>query len=232
MVNEISSIGVGSGQGLGHTAGVSLGLMKPAATPVAQGARDQFDVEVTTRNGLFPAMASAKDDSAQAAKSVREAEKTLGKVGSLLNEMRQSVQVVKNYPPFPPGNEARVDYINSIEGLRKQLEALVVPSVDNAFGPVFYPKEIGLPELDPLTGDDTQVAQFSQFVEAAQVKLNASYAELHAQADRLVSQVGKELPMPPSDDEAIGFGATVAGSLAGISRPLVNDSSVLARLGD
>lgn len=50
--------------------------------------------------------------------TAREVERVAGKVAA----------VVKMYPPYPSGSRERMDLINQITGLRKQIEALEVPA--------------------------------------------------------------------------------------------------------
>lgn len=230
MVNEINVIGVGSAQGLAYASSATPGQAKPAVERAVQAQAGEQEVRVQAGNSSFPVLASRKDDAVQAAKSVRDADKAIAQADNLLNEMRQRVQVVKNYPPFPPGNSERVAFINSIEGLRKQLEALAVPPVERDYAPVFYPKESDFPVLDAYSSD-AQVQAFGKAVEVVQQRVNAGRAELRIQADTLGSSMGAGLPKPPSDDQAAQAGAVIAGKLAALSRPLLNNSSLLAQLG-
>ncbi len=230
MVNEINVVGVGSAQGLAYASSATPNQVKPAVERTVQAQAGEQEVRVQAGKSVFPALASQKDDAVQVAKSVRDADKAIARVDNLLNEMRQKVQVVKNYPPFPPGNQERVDFINSIEGLRKQLEAMSVPPVDRDYAPVFYPKESDLPSLDATSGD-AQVQAFGQAVEVVQQRVNAGYAELRAQADRLSSRMGTDLPQPPSEDQVAEAGASIAGKLATLAQPLLNNSNLLAQLG-
>jgi hypothetical protein len=122
-----------------------------------------------------------------------------------------------------------MNFINSIEGLRKQLEALQVPPVERENGPVFYPKESNLPVLDVLASD-AKVEEFGQAVEAVQRRINAGYAELQSQAARITSRFSVDLPQPPREDEVMQAGSATAAQLATVSQPLVSNSAVLAQM--
>jgi hypothetical protein len=232
MVNEINVIGVGSAQGLAYASSASqVAVKEPAerASRTSQAPTVEQDVRVQGIKGGFPALASLKDDAVQAARSIRDAGKAIADADNLASQMRQKVQVVKNYPPFPPGNQDRMNFINSIEGLRKQLEALQVPPVERENGPVFYPKESNLPVLDVLASD-AKVEEFGQAVEAVQRRINAGYAELQSQAARITSRFSVDLPQPPREDEVMQAGSATAAQLATVSQPLVSNSAVLAQM--
>lgn len=58
-----------------------------------------------------------------------------------MNELAQairgegaSVEIRKLFPPYPPDQEARMAYLDQISGLRRQIEALMAPSVPGGAG--------------------------------------------------------------------------------------------------
>ncbi len=229
MVNEIGSVGVASAQGLGYTAGTQTGQVRPPSGPQVPE-RQQMQVE-RPKSG-FPGLASAKDDAAQVAKSVREADRALRQADALLKDMRSEVKAVKNFPPFPPGNEQRVQYINSLNGLRKEMEALSFPPVESGMEPVFYPRETGLPLLDPKTVSDAEVAAFGGAAEATLGRVEAGYAELRSQAEAVSKRINANLPMPPFEEGPAGEASQAAGGQLGRQgQPILGADNILAQLG-
>ncbi|NVN88989.1 MAG: hypothetical protein HXX11_00175 [Desulfuromonadales bacterium] len=81
----------------------------------------------------------------QVADSVRQADATMQKVGSTLNKMKSSLEeIIKNYPPFPPGSEQRVKALKSFAALRNEIEKLTFPPP-----PSLVPKLISDPAKAP-----------------------------------------------------------------------------------
>jgi hypothetical protein len=134
--------------------------------------------------------------------------------------------MVKNYPPYPAGNEDRVAYIRGIEGLRKQIDALVVPKVDDSFPPVFYPKESDFPELDAKVPSDAAVLAFGDAVQAVRRRVNDGREELRAQAEQIGGQVGNDLP----PDQARTISADVASQLGSTPASLAGNSGAFIHL--
>jgi len=220
MVNEISGIG---------SASVARGLVQ-AGTPESNRGREaggQFttatadDNQVATRHVGFSALATAKDEATRAAQSIREVNQALGQVEVQMERLAQRVQVVKNYPPFPPGNEQRLEYINSINGLRKQLEAMSVPPVQEGVVPVFYPRESDLPVLDPGSASDEDVAMFGARLDQAGAKLEAGFRKLAESA--MVMNVGIGVAdglTKASEPEVKILGETASRQLGGVAQPI------------
>lgn len=62
----------------------------------------------------------------QFAKTIRSADEALGLVKDVLFEIkRELIEFVKQYPPYAQASPERISFLNSISGLRKQIEALV-----------------------------------------------------------------------------------------------------------
>jgi hypothetical protein len=76
-------------------------------------------------------LASAMADQAQrldAAADLGEDDAQLAKVDEALAGMQTALEgIVKRYPPYGNGAPERIDLINQVTGLRKQLEALTFP---------------------------------------------------------------------------------------------------------
>lgn len=78
----------------------------------------------------------------QAARMVRSADRAMAGIQDALTGMKEALtQIVKQYPPYHLESQERIEYLNSISGLRKQIEALV-PYMDlgsQAREPVIFP---------------------------------------------------------------------------------------------
>lgn len=231
MVNEISNVGLMPAKGLGYTVGVPSEQNR-SAEGVPSEKSYAADQQVARHVG-FSTLANAKDDSARLAQSVRRTEQEMQQAAGLVKEMSQDVEtILKNYPPFPPGNEQRLSYLNSVAGLRRQLESMTIPPVQDGAQYVFYPQEVDLPELDPKTATDEELQLFSNELDKTREKIAEGLAELRTQADLLPRKINDDLPMPiPSESEATQIGNEVASRLSGNSLPIVTGSDALAQIG-
>lgn len=178
MVNEISGIGWTSAAQVLGQAGASQ-PSKAGTKGDASLSGDQSGRPEALHAG-FSGLATPKDEAARVAQSVREAGKVLRQAENLFQKVDQKLAQVKSYPPFPAGSEQRQNYINSINGLRRQLEALSVPPVESGLAPVFYPQETELPELDPVNASDDDVAAFAAKVTDAKASLAQGYQALRS----------------------------------------------------
>jgi len=61
-------------------------------------------------------------------KSIRVADKAMGEIETNIEQMESEVEMfLKQYPPFPPGSEDRVNYLSRFAMLRKQIDQLTFP---------------------------------------------------------------------------------------------------------
>lgn len=189
MANKIGSIGTGLVFGIGNA--YTTNSTAGEASTLQQQKRRPEDSGITVKVGDFAYtnMLELKERVSDLAKMVRAVDQVLATADDLLNRMRQQVMMIKNYPPFPPGNEDRLNFIKSIEGLRKEFEALSVPKEENQQKPVIYPRLMNLPQLDPETAKNSDIADFGKAVDSASKALRNDYAKLRQQLDGLLGQV-------------------------------------------
>jgi hypothetical protein len=91
----------------------------------------------------------------QVADSVRQADATMQKVGRNVEMMKGTLEeIVKNYPPFPPGSEQRVKALKDFASLRNEIEELTYPPE-----PSLVPKLISDPARSPGSFSVTLDAQ-------------------------------------------------------------------------
>ena len=61
-------------------------------------------------------------------KSIRIADQAMAEIGANIEQMESEVQMyVKQYPPYPPGGEERLQLLNRFAALRKQIDRLTFP---------------------------------------------------------------------------------------------------------
>ncbi|MCB2169933.1 MAG: hypothetical protein KQI78_19910 [Deltaproteobacteria bacterium] len=61
-------------------------------------------------------------------KSIRIADKAMSEIETNIEQMESEVEMfIKQYPPFPPGSEDRVNYLSRFAMLRKQIDQLTFP---------------------------------------------------------------------------------------------------------
>ncbi|TCJ17953.1 hypothetical protein EZJ19_03325 [Parasulfuritortus cantonensis] len=206
MVNEMTVIGSAS---VARDYGLATASQGPVVT--ANGSALPGGSGVSLSAGTFSGLASAKDATADVAVSVREVGKALEQVGVLLGQLDQQVGQVKNYPPFPPGNEQRAAYINSLNGLRRQMEAVSVPPVDNGSEPVFYPKETELPVLDAGAATDGEVAALGNQAADVRAQVDRLLGDLHT---RFADQLPGQMAQGGGETEVLALVSSVGRQLA------------------
>lgn len=235
MANELNSVGGGYAQG--GVSQYSPNLPEkvevagsPQTSLPAARSTVQTEVRISVTTGSFSALSDSKDTAAEAAKSVRNADKALDKADALVTDLKKQVGLVKNYPPFPAGNEDRVKYLESIDGLRQELQSVVIPPVKGTNEPVFYPQQEKFPPLDPKLPSDAAVLAFGDAVAAVKDHLDAGRLALQAEAEKLSEKTSIRLPSPPAEPQAQSISARVGGQLAAIPQSVVGNSDVLAQL--
>jgi hypothetical protein len=233
MVNELNGVGSGYMAGVGqYSSGPpeKAGGVESSPNPAAQSLFDKPEVQINAAKGSFSALSDSKDMATQVAQTVRGVSDALDKVDSLLKEMQTKIDQVKDYPPYPAGNEARVKYLNSIDGLRKELQSLVIPPIKDGNPPVFYPQEGKFPPLDAKTPSDAAVLAFGEAVQVVKGSLDTARAVLQAQTEKLSANISIQLPRPPAESQAQSISATVSDQLAGTTQSLAGSTDVLSHL--
>jgi hypothetical protein len=192
--------------------------------------QQQETVSINSSSGSVATLTDRKEDAVRTAQSARDTGKTLDRAEELLDDMAALVGAVKNYPPFPAGNEERVQYINSIDGLRKEMQSLVVPPVTPEYEPVFYPQEAKFPPIDAQVPSDAAVLAFGEAVQVIRDDVNTAREALEQQLQRSAEHASSGLPRPPQEQQAQEISVAVAGQLNGKSLPIAGASDVLAQL--
>jgi hypothetical protein len=237
MVSELNAATMGYPSSLG-----SVGPASPAGSGDVQTTRSvngqenglpgqqQETVSINSSSGSVATLTDRKEDAVRTAQSARDTGKTLDRAEELLDDMAALVGAVKNYPPFPAGNEERVQYINSIDGLRKEMQSLTFPPVAPEYEPVFYPQEDKFPPLDAQVPSDAAVLAFGDAVKVVRNDVTTAREALEQQLQRSAEHASSGLPRPPAEEQAQEISVAVAGQLNGKSLPIAGASDVLAQL--
>jgi hypothetical protein len=99
----------------------------------------------------------------------------LGEAGDVLAKIESNLlAIVKQYPPYGLESTERLQYLNAITGLRKQLDALAFPTEKNDSTASDLPRpqfpksgDLSIPELDPKKATDENVASALDAVQNA-----------------------------------------------------------------
>jgi hypothetical protein len=236
MVSELNMATMGYPSGL-----ASVGLASPAgsgdvqATPGVNGQENglpeqQETVSINASSESVANLTDRKENAIRTAQSARDTGKSLDRAEELLDDMAALVGAIKNYPPFPAGNEERVQYINSIDGLRKEMQSLTFPPVAPEYEPVFYPQEDKFPPLDAQVPSDAAVLAFGDAVKVIRNDVSTAREALEQQLQRSAEHASRGLPRPPEERQAQEISVAVAGQLNGKSLPIVGASDVLAQV--
>lgn len=163
------------------------------------------------RVAAYAQLQEAKDAQQNAAVADRQRLAEADAARQLAREMRANlVAIVKNYPPFPPESEERQRYLELAVGLRKQMEALMVPPPEKGGPPALTAEaQASLAKLSPQASDaDVAVA-----------------AEALAQWEAGLTGYGEEIRVrwqsePMSQESALQLSGVAAGQLSALSGAL------------
>lgn len=172
MVNEISSAsGIGQVQGMVTELAPELvgsGRFLPAGerTPSAHG--DESDATSSIRAKYSDAVA-AKEGAFEQALEIRQVLKSVDEIGGVLSTVQDALGgIVKRYPPYLPDSPERVDLLNQVTGLRKQIEALSVPAEVSKRVPDLVPLIAKLIGIEWQLAEDVSDAELGMFFSQAE----------------------------------------------------------------
>jgi hypothetical protein len=235
MASVISSVDVGLAPGIAQANAPPRAINSKAAAAssgplAAKDAATKFE-PAQPRYTEFAKLAKADDQVSEIAKSVREADKALTKVDDAVKQLHNEVlNVVKNFPPFPQ-NDERAQYLMSINGLRKELQAMVVPAVKDGKEPVFYPREGKLPELDPKTASEQDLRDFADVLKQMEEGIKRGKTALSSAFEALPKKINQDLVIPLEGEAQAGdVSRTTGGALQRFAKPVLAEETALAAL--
>lgn len=229
MVSEIKNVGAEFMPGMARAAPVGSGRVHTPADILSEGRPGE---QVRARHAAFATLASVKDEAAYVALSVRHAGQSLAGAEATVQIMREKVQqFLKNFPPFPPGSEQRQAYLNSLNALRRQLEDMYIPPLEDGPEPIIYPRDRDLPNLDPMAATDEQIRAFGRALDAMAQSLGAGISKLEGLVKDLSAWLPQDWPRPPQNDgQALDASRVVASELHVHGAPLLGGRDALLQL--
>jgi hypothetical protein len=85
---------------------------------------DQTD-KVNFTSGKFQSVKSRLN---LVARNIRDADETMGEIETYIDKMKAQLEkIVKNFPPFPPGSEERMEKLRTFHTFRKQIDEMTIP---------------------------------------------------------------------------------------------------------
>ena len=176
------------------------------------------NVSLPSGNISFAALQTRNDQLNTTASTVRAANKVMDDVAKVIGEMYEEIiQYEKQYPPFQNQSSEKVEFLNSIASLKKQIDALTLVPENKELGstvsdPVADPLEISETKepLLPLrqygihSGEDGlniasinanvsdyEIKKIGQDLVAASQKLEHSRTELAKDAQTVYQQISR-----------------------------------------
>jgi hypothetical protein len=158
--------------------------------------KENGDSVATARSGgmqlAFNDLQNNKEVVNALAKSVRDVAKFIDKVADRLDKMADSLkEIVKNFPPFPPGNEDRLRLLKSYNSLRQQIDSMTFPPPPDFDGT----RQALMGAKDPANASETFAISGSISISFEFRQLTASLSTLPDGSDGEAStaQVGEAL---------------------------------------
>lgn len=219
---DASVVAIGSADQTNFRDSAALSSGRGAITSAPQVGPARDDVQL---HGRYADALAGQDVRAAQSLGVRDADRRLELVGFALEQAEAGLQgIVKHYPPYAKDHPERIDLLNQISGLRKQIEALTIPSQKNSGGN--GPVLVGLPgfdKLDPVGATDAEVATALDQVRRARSGLPGQHAGLWAD---IVGGAGGQ-----SEREAVMSARQGMAHLAQSAKSITLSQDVIASLG-
>jgi hypothetical protein len=178
-VVNLASAGVSS-DGLPAPASSQLAAATPTTPSTAAGPASGTTSDIVAINwstSSFHKLYDGKMTLNSAADMVRQTNSTLVSAGKIIGNMKLQLEgIVKNNPPFPPGDAQRMNYLKSFAALRRQFEQLTFPSDSSS-------ANVTIPALPTNPAHDTSDAPIHDTLAA----LGSASATINAQQQALTS---------------------------------------------
>lgn len=196
---------------------------------------DAVDLSAAARQNGAARLQRLNDELNRLAESIRNKDEYLQQAGKLLGDMKTDlVRIIKNYPPYPPGDADRVRFLNGFNGLRRQIEQLTIPPdydmVGEILGAAGGSAVANLPEL-PTQASDEQVRQADAAVDRAQAETAAQRQALRDVQARAAERVEADVAaaLASNDGETPALPGTTeqdaAAASAGVRRELAQSEA-------
>lgn len=119
------------------------------------------------------------------ARHIRTANNTLNKMNNLIEKSKDNLQeIIKNFPPFPPGNEERVKRLKSITALKKQINELTIPAPEKEIWDILPEKN----KTVPNSGSD-MINRYAGSFNLSEI--NITYLDENATNEQIISSINE-----------------------------------------
>ena len=123
------------------------------------------------------------------ARTIRVADENMGKIENYIDRMKTELQrIIKNYPPFPPGSEERVQRLKSINAFRRLINQLTIPPPNEEFAEKIMPDHdvVSKTNDSQKMSDENKLHQTgSKRLDIPQLPEGADDDEVHAFIEKL-----------------------------------------------
>lgn len=195
-------------------------FLASSAEPVA-GRADQDEADGPRLHGAYARALAGQDDSAERA---REGTRQLDLISAKLGEAEAKLQgIVKQYPPYAKDHPDRIDILNQITGLRKQIEALSIPAQKLSDKTQELAQSLGFAAPDPLEASDQEVVGALDQVRQAQSGVALIRASMWADVVAVVPG--------QSEQDAVKYARQGQEHLAQSAKSITLSQDVIASLG-
>lgn len=104
---------------------------------------------IQKNNASVKKLRDINDTLSLVAENIRVADSTMETIGKYIGQMKADLEaIIKNYPPYPPGDPERVKYLRSFAALRDQIDRMTIPPRDEGAR-----KIMSDPATNPDAGD-------------------------------------------------------------------------------
>jgi hypothetical protein len=212
MVHEL----IGIGRTPSSAVHPELHTARPEKGHITRDISQAPETGVGGRTGTYAQKLMQNESLRREAVIARHTDAILKKLKEILLSMRENLAtIVKNYPPFPPGGAERLAYLNSVAGLRRQIEALTIPPrveqaeynlpSDLTAAPQRLPSgvlnqlpifegQLVLPQsLDPASATDVEIVSAVSQTDQALAQIDAYLSQLSANVQALADRIQTRL---------------------------------------
>ncbi|MBW4055027.1 MAG: hypothetical protein HIU83_06455 [Proteobacteria bacterium] len=100
---------------------------QPRASGRAAGDSTSFNNPIPSLH-RFDSIHASHYSRNEVAASIKSADSTMVEIGTKIDSMKETLQIiVKNFPPYPPGSNDRINFLRNFNSLRQQIDALTIP---------------------------------------------------------------------------------------------------------
>ncbi|MDD2308153.1 MAG: hypothetical protein PHH91_01050 [Desulfuromonadaceae bacterium] len=145
----------------------------------------------------FDKMQSDKSTRNEVAASIKNADSTMVEIGTKIDSMKENLEIiVKNFPPYPPGSNERINFLRNFNSLRQQIDALTIPRPNETSDIALKLQGLGtgkgglnIPALADSVPEatDPQIHQAIGNLDRARKTLDAGRAALAGEAATLIA---------------------------------------------